>query len=103
MRLTILIPAAAMLLLPACGGSEEDNQVTETRMDDLDSLEGTISDDVMNVDESTDEAPTEAAPALVPSTAPDKAPAAESKLDKSQNKETGGPDIVQIDSASEPQ
>lgn len=103
MRLNILIPAAAMLLLSACGGSKEDNQVTETRMDDLDSLEGTISDDVMNVDETTDEVPTEAAPALVPSKAPDKAPETEPELDKSQNKETGGPDIVKIDTTSEPQ
>ena len=103
MRLSILMPAAAMLLLSACGGSKEDNQVTETRMDDLDSLEGTISDDVMNIDESADEAPTEAAPTTAPSKTPGKAPEAEPKLDKSQNKETGGPDIVQIDPASEPQ
>jgi hypothetical protein len=52
----------ALLALTACGGSKEDNQVTETRMDDLDSLEGTISDDMINTDASTDEAPVEAAP-----------------------------------------
>jgi hypothetical protein len=44
----------AMLLLPillaACGGGEE-NKVTETRMDDIDSLEGTISDEMPNADE----------------------------------------------------
>jgi len=88
-----------MLLLSACGGAKEDNQVTETRIDDLDSLEGTISDDIMNVDEFTDEAPPEAE--LAPPTTPPQAAKAAPKLDKSQNKETGGPDIVQIDSASE--
>lgn len=103
MRLTILIPAAAMLLLSACGDSKEDNQLTETRMDDLDSLEGTISDDILNVDESTDEAPTEASPVAAPSKAPVEAADAEPELDKSQNKETGGPDIVKIDPASDAQ
>lgn len=104
MRLTILIPAAAaMLLLSACGGTKEDNQITETRMDDLDSLEGTISDDVMNVDESTDEAPVEAAPAAVPPKTPAKTEEDKPKLDISQQKENGGPDIVKIDTASEPQ
>jgi hypothetical protein len=50
--------------LAACGGgNKEDNQVTQTRMDDIDSLEGTISDDMINTDESTDEAPVDAAPA----------------------------------------
>jgi hypothetical protein len=82
-----------LLALTACGGSKEDNQVTETRMDDIDSLEGTISDDAINMDESTDEAPVEAAPVTT------EAPAA--KLDKAQAKETGGPDKVQI-KADEP-
>jgi hypothetical protein len=53
---------ASFMLLSACGGSAEDNKVTETRMDDLDSLEGTISDDMINTDQSTDEAPVDAAP-----------------------------------------
>jgi hypothetical protein len=61
MRTAIL----ALMLFPltACGSNKEDNQVTETRMDDLDSLEGTISDDMINTDELADEAPVEAAPA----------------------------------------
>lgn len=46
-----------MLLLSACGGSKEDNQATETRMDNLDSLEGTISDDMINTDEAVDDVP----------------------------------------------
>lgn len=55
---------ASLALLGACGGgNKEDNQVTQTRMDDIDSLEGTISDDMINTDESTDEAPVDAAPA----------------------------------------
>ncbi len=83
----------ALLALTACGGSKEDNQVTETRMDDIDSLEGTISDDAINMDESTDEAPVEAAPATTD--------APKAKLDKAQAKETGGPDKVQI-KADEP-
>lgn len=62
MRFQYFIPAIALLALTACGGSKEDDQVTETRMDDLDSLEGTISDDMINTDESTDEAPIEAPP-----------------------------------------
>ena len=73
MRLSIFMPVMAVsLLVSACGSSKEDNQVTETRMDDLDSLEGTISDDMINTDQSTDEPPLEAAPA---GTEPAKAPA----------------------------
>ena len=47
---------AMMLLLAACGNSKEDRQATETRMDTLDSLEGTISDDMINTDEVVDDA-----------------------------------------------
>jgi len=65
MRFSRLMPALALLLLvSACGSSKEDNQVTETRMDNLESLKGTISDDMINTDESTDEAPLDAAPAV---------------------------------------
>ena len=51
-----------LLLLSACGGDAGDNKVTETQMDDLDSIEGTISDDMINTDQSTDEAPVDAPP-----------------------------------------
>lgn len=86
----LIILSALTLATAACGGgTSEDRQTTETRMDDLDSLEGTISDDAINTDESTDEAPLEAAPA------PTEQPKA--KLDKEQAKETGGPDIVKIE------
>lgn len=58
MRFCNFTPALAMmLLLCACGGSQEDSQATETRMDRLDSLEGTISDDMINTDEAVDDVP----------------------------------------------
>ncbi len=56
------VPVALVAMLTACGGNSEDNKVTETRMNDLDSVEGTISDDMINTDQSTDEAPVDAAP-----------------------------------------
>ena len=99
MRFHYFVPAIALLALTACGGSKEDNQVTETRMDDLDSLEGTISDDMINTDESTDEAPVEAAPT---ETAADTAKDPVAKLDKAQAKEAGGPDTAKIEPTSEP-
>ncbi len=88
------VAVASLALLSACGGSAEDNQVTETRMDDLDSLEGTISDDMINTDESTDEAPVEGAPAEAESSKGDEPKA---KLDPAQAKENGGPDVVKIE------
>lgn len=51
-----------VLLLAACGGGDE-NTVTETRMDDIDSLQGTISDEMVNTDELNEQAMVEAAPA----------------------------------------
>ena len=50
------------LLLAACGGADE-SKVTETRMDDIDSLQGTISDEMVNTDELNEQAMVEAAPA----------------------------------------
>lgn len=40
---------AVTLLLAACGGGE-DSTVTETKMDDIDNLEGTISDEMVDTD-----------------------------------------------------
>ena len=51
-----------VLLLSACGGGDE-SKVTETRMDDIDSLQGTISDEMVNTDELNEQAMVEAAPA----------------------------------------
>jgi hypothetical protein len=66
----ILLP----LLLVACGGSE-DSKVTETRMDDIDSLEGTISDEMVDTDELNEQPMIEAAPA----------PGAKPKVKSSEN------------------
>lgn len=57
---TAIMLFSLLPLLQACGGSGNDSKVTETRMDDLDSVEGTISDDMVNTDQSTDEAPIDA-------------------------------------------
>ncbi|TSB04159.1 hypothetical protein [Sphingorhabdus contaminans] len=62
MHAKTIIAAFILVGLSGCGGNKEDSQLTETRMDDLDSLEGTISDDMVNTDTSTDEGPIEAAP-----------------------------------------
>lgn len=98
MRLSRLIPAFAVLLLvSACGSSKEDNQVTETRMDNLDSLEGTISDDMINTDESTDEAPVEAAPV---GAEPAKAETSKADPAKSPPAKTDAADTVKTDTSS---
>jgi hypothetical protein len=65
MRRNILFSAliTATALLQGCdsggggiiGGKED--KVTQVKMDDIDSIEGTISDEMINTDESTDEAP----------------------------------------------
>jgi hypothetical protein len=101
MRLHHFALASATLLLVACGGTKEETQVTETRLDDLDSLEGTISDDAINMDESTDEAPVEAAPSA--DSAPKKGNEPAVKLDPAQAKDSGGPDIVKIEPNSDQQ
>jgi len=52
----------AALLTASCGSDEPertkiDAQVTETRMDDIDKIEGTINDDMIDTDTSTVDAP----------------------------------------------
>ncbi len=59
-----LLTVTALLILPAisaCSNSDtktaEDSKVTETRMDDIDKIEGTISDEMIDTTESTQPAP----------------------------------------------
>jgi len=97
MRLTIVAPAfAALLALSACGGGKEDNQVTKSRMDDLESLKGTISDDMINTDKSTDEAPVEAMPVRASTDA------AKATPETSDEPKTDGSDEPKIEEPSEP-
>jgi len=60
-----LLTVTALLIMPvisACSNSgnertAEDSKVTETRMDDIDKIEGTISDEMIDTTESTQPAP----------------------------------------------
>ncbi|MEE9432913.1 MAG: hypothetical protein V3V15_01575 [Sphingorhabdus sp.] len=63
-KFMLAAPLILIGLLAACGndtekagGGKTSGQVTQTRMDDIDSIEGTINDDMINVDETTDIAP----------------------------------------------
>ena len=60
MRRALILLALTIPALSACGGNDADSKVTETRMDDIDSVEGTISDEMIPTDEVTEEAPVEA-------------------------------------------
>jgi len=94
MRFCNFTPALAMmlLLLSACGGSQEDNQATETRMDNLDSLEGTISDDMINTDEAVDDVPVQpGADVSVPDASKDATPV-----------KTGTADTATVEISGEP-
>ena len=92
MRRPLII--AMLLTLPlihgCSGGSSEDTKVTQTRMDDIDSIKGTISDDMINTDESTDTAPVDAAPAEV-ATPPKKVSAKPDKKAVTANPATTAP------------
>ncbi len=81
-----ILTTALLLTLPlihACSGDEsEDSKVTQTRMDDVDNVEGTISDDMINTDESTETAPIDAAPAEPAKKPADKAEKKEDKAPK---------------------
>lgn len=61
MRTNCIVAAILILGLSACNNAKEDKKVTETRVDDLENIEGTISDDIIMTDTSTDEGPFEAA------------------------------------------
>jgi hypothetical protein len=91
MRFCNFTPALAlMLLLSACGGSTEDNQATETRMDNLDRLEGTISDDMINTDEAIDDVPVQSdADVSAPVASADAAPAKTDAADTAKVEASG--------------
>ncbi|MGH8338482.1 MAG: hypothetical protein ACRETL_17020 [Gammaproteobacteria bacterium] len=63
-------------------------------MDDLDSLEGTISDDAINTDQSTEEGPIEALPA---------APSVPGTQRPVTSDEQGGPKVVTVPPKAEDQ
>ncbi|MGL5840070.1 MAG: hypothetical protein ACRCY3_16375 [Sphingorhabdus sp.] len=94
MRHTLILLAFAIPALSACGGSDNaDSKVTETRMDDIDSVEGTISDEMIPSDENTEMAPIEATPppAAKPKTGDkgdENKPEAEEKTAEPQDKES---------------
>jgi hypothetical protein len=91
MRFCNFTPALAMmLLLSACGNSKEDNQATETRMDNLDNLEGTISDDMINTDEAVDDVPVQSsADVSAPVVSGDAAPAKTNAADTAKVEASG--------------
>lgn len=70
MRRTAII--AITLFLAACGSNEE-TKVTETRMDDIDNMEGTISDEMVDTDALNEQPLVEAEPAAKPKPKSDKA------------------------------
>ena len=63
MRRTLMITALIILpALAACSqdkteSPEENSAVTQTRMDDIDKIEGTISDEMIDTSETDDPAP----------------------------------------------
>jgi hypothetical protein len=77
------------LLLAACGGGD-DSKVTQTRMDDIDSLEGTISDEMPDTDALNEQPMIEAAP---PPSAKPKAKA-ENSGDNAEVKKTAAPKLT---------
>lgn len=48
----LAVAAAVALTITACSGNEapDENEVTETQMDDVDVIDGTISDEMVDVD-----------------------------------------------------
>jgi hypothetical protein len=63
---------AITLLLAACGGSNDDSKVTTTQMDNIDNMEGTISDEMVDTDQLNEQAMVEAEPAAKPRAKADK-------------------------------
>ena len=82
MRRALILMAMALPALSACGGNDADSKVTETRMDDIDSIEGTISDEMIPTDEVTEMAPVEASAAPTPAKTDAEEKAAPAEKDK---------------------
>jgi hypothetical protein len=78
--LKIATAAALALTISACSGNDapDSGKVTETRMDDVDVIDGTISDDMVDVDTIKEVDATGAETADTPDKKADAAPAAES-------------------------
>jgi hypothetical protein len=85
MRRAIII--SITLLLAACGSSE-DSKVTETRMDDIDSLEGTISDEMVNTDELNEQPLIDSSAPATSSAGPKTKAADDDKQDKGATPES---------------
>ncbi len=83
LRATII---ALTLLLAACGNGE-DSKVTETRMDDIDNMQGTISDEMVDADELNEQPMIEATPA------PGAKPKGKASEDKAQDKAAPAPEL----------
>ncbi len=61
-RINLAVNSLIFLALAACSQEDgartaEDSGVTQTRMDDIDNIEGTISDEMIDTTESSDQAP----------------------------------------------
>ena len=92
--ITSLNILAACALLQGCSDKKTDagakgnesNAVTQTRMDDIDNMEGTISDEMIITDDSTDEGALESSDSASASTDPAKSGA---KADAVVDAETG--------------
>jgi hypothetical protein len=75
------------LLLAACGGGD-DSKVTQTRMDDIDSLGGTISDEMPDTDALNEQPMIEAPPSAKPKVK------AENSGDNAEVKKTAAPKLT---------
>lgn len=94
----LLTPLA---LLAGCGSNTPDSKVTETRMDDLDSIEGTISDEPVNTDALTEDAPIDpSAPAKPKAKSEDKEKPAEDAKAKAKPVEAAPRETVKVEPAA---
>lgn len=49
-KMALLLTLGSMIALSACSDKDEDSRVTESRLNDIDNIEGTINDDMINTD-----------------------------------------------------